>query len=249
MVDLVVVPPNSPTYKGLVKVIKSRGGRVFVVGDIHGDYELFMEKLVEVDFDREVDLVISVGDLVDRNCANEQVAKLLEEDWFEAVLGNHEEFCIVGNYDKHIEDIHSNPRNGGAWFYKLGQDTRDEIVEGFSKMPLAIEIEVDGQLYGFTHADFPFTEWGDLYKTDDPNIDVYGRSLKDWLIWSRFGYDTKDSETQFINGVRAVFHGHTPTRGKIEKRANCIYVDFGACFGYGMCLVELGRACDVVGVE
>ena len=38
---------------GLVQRVKPRSdqGRIFVVGDLHGCYETFMEKLVLVDFD------------------------------------------------------------------------------------------------------------------------------------------------------------------------------------------------------
>lgn len=45
-------------------------GRVFAVGDLHGSYNLLMAKLDEGGFDFEKDLLISVGDLVDRGSQN-----------------------------------------------------------------------------------------------------------------------------------------------------------------------------------
>ena len=41
-------------------------GRDFVVGDIHGEYDQFMKELEKVNFDKNIDRVFSVGDLVDR---------------------------------------------------------------------------------------------------------------------------------------------------------------------------------------
>lgn len=42
-----------------------RAGRLFVVGDIHGCYDLLMQQLERVQFNFEKDLLIAVGDLVD----------------------------------------------------------------------------------------------------------------------------------------------------------------------------------------
>ena len=39
---------------------------IFVVGDLHGCYTLLMNELDKVSFDPARDLLISVGDLVDR---------------------------------------------------------------------------------------------------------------------------------------------------------------------------------------
>lgn len=235
---------------GLVMRVKPRSetGRVFVVGDIHGDYELFMEKLILVNFDRENDLVIAVGDLVDRKRANLQCVKLLDEPWFLSVRGNHEEFCMMGFFDSHIARIHQDPRNGGAWFYQQPEEVREWVVRKFYALPLAMEIDYKGHRYGFTHADMPLTKWDELKLIDSPEELIGGRSISDLLIWSRDGYDTPDSESEGVEGVRALFHGHTPTKGKVEKRANEVYVDFGACFGYDLCVVELDEVCQSLGL-
>ena len=45
-------------------------------------------------------------------------------------------------------------------------------------------------------------------------------------------------------GVSALFHGHCPSFGVIEKRGNELYVDFGECFGYDLCVIELNEACE-----
>lgn len=235
---------------GLVQVVKPRhpDGRVFVVGDLHGDYELFMEKLVLVNFDFDKDLVIAVGDLVDRGRANLKCVQLLDKDWFVSTQGNHEDFCMMGFFDAHTAQIHKHPRNGGAWFYKQDDEMKEWMVRKFFSLPLAIEIDYRGHRYGFTHADMPLTEWDELKMIENPDLKIGDRTIRDMLIWSRAGYETPDSETEPVSGVRAIFHGHTPTEGVIEKRGNEIYVDFGACFGYDLCLIELNEACDAMEV-
>ena len=44
--------------------------RVFVVGDIHGSYNLLMSKLKELEFDFNNDMLIGVGDCCDRGTDN-----------------------------------------------------------------------------------------------------------------------------------------------------------------------------------
>lgn len=240
---------SEKVMKGLVQVVQPRGGKVFVVGDLHGGYELFREKLVLVNFDFEHDLVICVGDLVDRGRANLQCVSLLDEDWFVSVKGNHEDFCVMGHFDQEVARIHSDPRNGGAWFYALNETERDSIARKFHELPLAMEVDYGGNLYGFTHADMPFEYWEALYHIPNPSVEIAHRTVQDWLIWSRGGYDQRDTEAQNVLGVAAVFHGHTPTRGVVEKRGNQIYVDFGACFGYDLCVMELGEAVKASGMD
>lgn len=50
----------------LVRFSKNNTGQDYVVGDIHGCYELLMTRLDAMKFDRKHDRLFSVGDLVDR---------------------------------------------------------------------------------------------------------------------------------------------------------------------------------------
>lgn len=65
-------------------------GRLFVVGDLHGCYTLLMNKLEELEFNFQQDLLVSVGDLVDRGQENLECLSLINEPWFKAIRGNHE---------------------------------------------------------------------------------------------------------------------------------------------------------------
>lgn len=69
---------------------------IFVVGDLHGCYTLLMNELDKVSFDPARDLLISVGDLVDRGAENVECLELITMPWFRAVRGNHEQMMIDG---------------------------------------------------------------------------------------------------------------------------------------------------------
>ena len=58
---------------GKIKYLEIDGDvNVFVVGDIHACYTLLKEKLKEVGFNVNSDLLIAVGDLVERGNENEK---------------------------------------------------------------------------------------------------------------------------------------------------------------------------------
>ncbi|TRC46997.1 serine/threonine-protein phosphatase, partial [Mannheimia haemolytica] len=53
-----------------------------------------MTELEKVKFNRETDLLISVGDLIDRGRQNLKCLQLLREKWFFNVQGNHDQMAI-----------------------------------------------------------------------------------------------------------------------------------------------------------
>ena len=86
---------------GLVKIWnKEIKGKVYAVGDIHGCYNLLMNRLGEIGFDFENDLLVAVGDLVDRGIQNEECVNLIDQPWFTSVKGNHEDLVILGDINK-----------------------------------------------------------------------------------------------------------------------------------------------------
>ncbi|WP_410317464.1 metallophosphoesterase [Klebsiella pneumoniae] len=69
---------------------------IWVVGDLHGCHTLLMNELERVHFDPLCDLLISVGDLVDRGAENVECLELIAMPWFMAVRGNHEQMMLDG---------------------------------------------------------------------------------------------------------------------------------------------------------
>lgn len=54
---------------------------VWVVGDIHGCFSMLMKRLRECRFDPQQDLLVSVGDLIDRGPDSLGCLALLRESW------------------------------------------------------------------------------------------------------------------------------------------------------------------------
>jgi serine/threonine protein phosphatase 1 len=114
----------------LVKIWdKEIKGRLWAVGDIHGCYNLLMTRLKEIGFDFENDLLVAVGDLVDRGIQNEECISLIDKLWFTSVKGNHEDLVIMGDVNRSYFNCHI--QNGGEWFYDLDYQIQREIIEKF----------------------------------------------------------------------------------------------------------------------
>ncbi|MGQ7089991.1 metallophosphoesterase, partial [Escherichia coli] len=58
---------------------------IWVVGDIHGEYQLLQSRLHQLSFFPETDLLISVGDNIDRGPESLDVLRLLNQPWFISV--------------------------------------------------------------------------------------------------------------------------------------------------------------------
>ena len=116
---------------GLVKVWdKEIKGKLYAVGDIHGCYNLLMSRLNVIGFDFKNDLLVAVGDLVDRGIQNQECIALLDQPWFASVKGNHEDLVIMGAINKSYYNCHI--QNGGEWFYGLDYQAQQEIIKKFS---------------------------------------------------------------------------------------------------------------------
>ena len=215
---------------------------VFVVGDIHGAYSLLMAKLKEIKFNFNSDLLISVGDLVDRGAENEKCVGLLNEHWFTSIKGNHEDFCYKGMMDDHIKFYHRMRNNGGEWFYNLPEDLMEHIGRRLNQLPTLLEVKYKGKKFGFVHADVPVEDWEllkEMVINDDIQIDSE-RSVIDACLWSRRVVEM-DSVT--IAQVDNVFLGHT-VLPEIKQVGNCTFLDTGGVFkkhdnGYDLSIVNL----------
>lgn len=215
---------------------------VFVVGDIHGAYSLLMAKMKEIKFNFNSDLLIAVGDLIDRGSENEKCIGLLNEHWFTSIKGNHEDFCYKGMMDDHIKFYHRMRNNGGEWFYNLPEDLMEHIGRRLNQLPILLEVKYKGKKFGFVHADVPVEDWEllkEMVINDDIQIDSE-RSVIDACLWSRRVVEM-DSVT--IAQVDNVFLGHT-VLPEIKQVGNCTFLDTGGVFkkydnGYDLSIVNL----------
>lgn len=209
-------------------------GRDFAVGDIHGCFTALAEALDELGFNREVDRLFSVGDLVDRGPESNLATEWLKYPWFHAVRGNHEQMAI--DYSAGIGGESLYMQNGGEWNIKNSIPVRREIATAFDALPYAIEVLTADDRVGIVHADCPIDDWIEL--TSDL-VDGNIRRYQDRLLWSRdrFNYQY----TAPIQGVRAVIVGHTPHSTPNLKHGNVHYIDTAGWHksGVGFTFIDL----------
>lgn len=100
--------------KILEKINPSDKSRVFIVGDLHGQYDALKKKLEAVGFITGVDYLISVGDLVDRGPKIKEVIDfLINTPNCYGVFGNHDNFLL--QFDTHPEKWFDDKRNGSEF--------------------------------------------------------------------------------------------------------------------------------------
>lgn len=222
--------------KQLIKTLEANLlGRDFVVGDLHGSLSCLVTLLAGVNFNPEVDRLISCADLVDRGEDSLGCLRLIGEPWFHAVAANHEQMMLDAFKGGYIGAFWI--PNGGSWglealryWQKIQQRRADPSVplivpdedslELFELLPLVDELPLlitinrpDGKKFHVIHAEFP------------PNMEVTDEILADpekvrelnsvmtsdgeHIVWGRYIFRSfyKASLDNRQKIVRTVKHG------------------------------------------
>lgn len=208
---------------------------VWVVGDLHGCYTNLMNRLDAVGFDPAQDLLISVGDLIDRGQENFDCLDLINQPWFRAVRGNHEQMMLDallngGSYGHWVS-------NGGGWdiFLKLSDYERamrlESLLTKVAALPLIIEVTKGGKKFVICHADYPSDEY-EFGKLVDAEQVIWNRERISWSM---------DGEAKEIKNADLFIFGHTPAMNPM-RYSNQVYIDTGAVFTGHLTLINIGEA-------
>ncbi|PWC11990.1 serine/threonine-protein phosphatase [Brenneria roseae subsp. americana] len=202
--------------------------KIFVVGDIHGCYQPLLDALAARKFNRQTDLLISVGDLIDRGPDSLACLSLLDEPWFTAVCGNHEQMAREALNE---DNGWLWARNGGTWYANLDDaDKRlaSRRIAQTANLPLVIDVNIGGRRYVIAHADYPADDY------------AFGKAVdEDELVWGRNRITrAMAGEGNRISGAYLFIFGHTPLHKPLIF-FNQLYIDTGAVFGGRLTLIEL----------
>lgn len=202
-------------------------GRDFIIGDLHGEFELLREKMIEVDFDTKVDRMFSVGDLIDRGKESLLCLQMIDAPWFFPVLGNHEDMMIQGLQDR---EVYMNwMMNGGDW---VNQEDINEVnrlaIQVEQTVPLSITVETKKGNIGICHAQPPSLNWDDVTNPDE--------KMKQTMIWGRSWL--KDPHRPYVENIGRTYHGHTPIKHP-TLLGNVAFIDTGAVFSGNLTMLEL----------
>lgn len=201
----------------------------YVISDIHGCYEEFLNMIGLINFKEDDELYI-LGDVIDRGDKPlEIIDYIMSNSNISLIRGNHEEFFIdYFNGDKSY-----------IWFFNGGQVTYEQLKERGS--------EYEERLYKFISS-LPLIKVIDKYILVHSTLDFIDNynnlSLEEFLnnqdkficLWGR---DNIGKEKQYKDYT--VICGHTPVqvinktkkddKVKILYKKGTIYIDCGCCFG------------------
>ncbi|MFN5183948.1 MAG: metallophosphoesterase [Bacteroidota bacterium] len=191
---------------------------LFIVSDIHGCYNTFLELLSKWDRDKEI--FIQVGDLIDRGNFSPSVVKKCRELYDEGAIflkGNHEHMAC--RFLK-TSDMNVWFRNGGNKTYVQYKETKRPLsqdVVWFMNLPVKWENEhIHISHAGVSHTHNPYEE-----------------NNTDGVLWTK-------NKLKNINKLQVV--GHTfQKKGKPfhDKESNTLFIETGACYGKNLCAVRM----------
>lgn len=227
-------------------------GRDFVVGDIHGHFDLLDRLLAGVGFDGGRDRLFSLGDLVDRGPDSPRALEFLDRPWFFAIRGNHEQMLLDAVDEDGGADPFSNASalwrmNGGNWFFELEPEAQRALRERVGRLPLALEIACSHERLGLVHGELPGEGWVDLEAALATNAPPEARQRwTDVAVWGRSSAYTAmrflrtggEAPPPQVAGIDRVGFGHTPMPCPVAA-GNTRWLDTGAGHGGPLTLMEL----------
>ncbi len=186
---------------------------LFVIGDVHGCFRTF--KTLLENWKPEEEILIQLGDLINRGNHNPQTIKLAREikekypDTSFFLKGNHEYELIEHSKGKTNEKWYN--KGGGKkllWQYHIEERDFADDALWCSKMPLYWENE---------HV---FVSHAGISKTDKP----FDEDNEDGVIWNR-------KPLKNIKKLQLI--GHTPLKkfAEYENESNSWNLDTGAVYG------------------
>lgn len=242
----------------VMRLSPNRLGRDFVIGDLHGHYDTLMSLLEAREFDRAVDRVISVGDVVDRGPQSWQCLQLYREPWFFGVQGNHESHLrdmarvaigwlrkgrkapeILADLQQHIDDL------GRHWFRDWLLDESNHallpaLIDFLDALPHVITVRGGELDFNVVHAELPAAgiECDAQLDADAPAMEA---PRIEALLWSRklfleAGKAASDSDKALRHDPLAclslTFCGHSPISRPVMWR-NHFFLDTGCGYQDG----------------
>jgi serine/threonine protein phosphatase 1 len=207
----------------MIRVIVRR----FAIGDIHGCHTALVTLLDAVQ-PRSDDLVVFLGDYIDRGPASREVV--------ETLLGLEQKYKVVflrGNHEVMVLDARYTFEKSVFWLSYGGK----EAVQSYGANPKALwQSQIPAAHWKF------FQETRRFFETDEtifvhacvnPELDMKDQS-DDLLYWEDFSQLRKGH----ISGKRVIC-GHTLQRSKeIANRGYAVCIDTGAFFGGWLTCLE-----------
>lgn len=200
---------------------------VYVMSDLHGNYDSFISILEQIHFSENDELYID-GDVVDRGLDGIKILQyMMMMPNIYPIIGNHEYALMqvlsfltqeitdeaIGKIGEDtIQNILEYQNIGGQVtldaFHKLSEDERQDIVDYLEEFSAFEEVSVNGRDFVIVHAGF---------MNFDPN-----RKLEDYKLYELI-FKSPDYEMVYFENKYLVT-GHLPTRAIDGAKPDEIYI-------------------------
>lgn len=235
----------------IAKLPANNLGKDYVIGDLHGCFELLQRLLASVHFDPQQDRLFSVGDLIDRGPDSLRCLQLIAEPWFYGVLGNHEmmmiNFFLSYLQNGVIQNLYDTDESGflesgGEWinaYFDIEQHIMlpefTNALQSLLSLPLLLVVAEDKRRFHVIHAQLTKIKSEKTIPSVyvDKDIDrwlVYGKIPKcavNSLLWGRSLTLMKHLLATKQTGLSTTFCGHTYAH-KPRKVLSHLCLDTGA---------------------
>ncbi|WP_444995081.1 metallophosphoesterase [Aliikangiella sp. IMCC44359] len=215
-------------------------GRDFICSDIHGHFYLLEEKLEDCGFDKNLDRLFCLGDLIDRGEDSILAFDYLEESWFYSILGNHE-IMLIDAYESNNDIAKQQWYSwGGEWAQDLSDNDLANFYQSLIQQPIAIELAITNhKKVGLVHANLPaVADWSDIASQlkELPNKHFSYNPLLFTLLWSKASI-ADEEKMQTVSGIDHIFHGHT-IKEQITTIKNRSFLDLGSYRNFNIGFIE-----------
>ena len=177
------------------------GGRLLVVGDIHGELDLLDYLLSSIRFDGRHDVLLCVGDLIDRGPRSFDTLRAFvgptRRPGFRSLMGNHEALLLArmhpGSSSYRPWGRPNNPAglhrgNGGLWA-EGHLEAVSALYPDLEQLPLCARYQArDGRQVGIVHGELSVGRtWSDLEAATPVYADYVdgAESLACGALWGR----------------------------------------------------------------
>ena len=188
------------------------GFNVWVIGDVHGYYNTLESLLKSLELKRD-DVVVLLGDLIDRGPRSAHVVKYVKEsDNTHTIRGNHEQMMIDGFDEKSFfKDLNIDSR---IWYHNGGIDTEASYIRLYGGEERATE-EAAKDVKWMEHlvTEIVLDDWRLVHGGYDQNHDVEGQG-EDIHMYARKQFYTSK---RAIDPKRTILFGHTVTFKHLHK--------------------------------
>ena len=185
---------------------------IWVIGDVHGYFNTF-QVLVEKLQLKEKDIVVTIGDLIDRGPTSANVVNYVKTtENFYSIRGNHEQMMIEG-FD---HSLFFKDRNIPAkiWYHNGGRTTESSYITLYGNDTNACEqASEDIEWMKTLPTEIVLEDWRFVHAGYDQNHDVEEQD-EDMHMYARKQFYTSKHA---IDPKRTILFGHTPTLKHLHK--------------------------------